>query len=322
MILRLIRLGVFVAPFALIGCIASGIARGQCRGGSCGVPAYRPSYSPAYRPVVVVQSAPAPALWEWRELPSDPGRVYLYRDGVRQGGYDLDAGYYRPVDPATGQWGPSSADSVAAKSRAGTKVGSKADPQQTASVGATAQYPTGVQWDRIDDHERCSLSGREVTRRVAQSVMASLPTDWATRPRLTVIGSKEERSRVLADLAGHPLREACLVSDYDPAEPREAWAVADVGFPAGFGVYLQSPDGRVLARATSYEGRATLDRMDALRKPARPPFDPDRVPDPNKPAPPRPDAPVSPSPASPRVPWIPLGGLAAMGLLALVARPK
>src|SRR5437762_896305 len=43
---------------------------------------------------------------EWRELPGDPERIYLYRNGRQVGGWDYGANVWRDYDAERDVWSP------------------------------------------------------------------------------------------------------------------------------------------------------------------------------------------------------------------------
>ena len=79
-------------------------------------------------------------------------------------------------------------------------------------------------------------------------LMAAMLEDDSAKLRLTIIGSKEERARVLAALPSEASRY--LVKAYAPSD----WAVARAGFKTDGHptIYVQAPDGTVLHRQDSF----------------------------------------------------------------------
>lgn len=129
-----------------------------------------------------------------------------------------------------------------------------------------------------------------------EAIGQQIPDD-AAKVRLTVIGSEEERKRVLADLDG-PLKSArqhCVVQAYASNSPiLEGLGFVVSGHPT---IYLQLPDGTVLHRQDDYDGPQRL--LTALRK-TDPNYDPANDPDLAKPKPP--PAPPEPAPVIPALP--------------------
>jgi hypothetical protein len=206
-----------------------------------------------------------PAL-EWRRHPVDPGRSYLFRDGIQVAGYDHESEEYRTYDAATRSWGPP------------TRPPWIREPE----VAAAPRQGTpnfGVDLDRLHaGEERYHLNGVPVSREQAAQVMTgnTIPDD-AARLRLTVIG--DDGGRVAQDLGNAPAlapwKDRLVVQTYPPNH----WAVAKTGFftqgrPT---IYVQTPTGKVLHRQDDYaDGADGLAR--ALRR-ADPNYDPKKDPD-------------------------------------------
>jgi hypothetical protein len=203
-----------------------------------------------------------PAL-EWRRHPADPGRSYLFRDGIQIAGYDHDSQEYRTYDAATQSWGPP------------TRPPWRREPEALASP-REAIPNFGVDLDRLHaGEERYHLNGVPVSREKAAQTMAgnTIPDD-AARLRLTVIG--DDGGRVAQDLdnapALAPWKDRLVVQTYPPNH----WAVAKAGFftqgkPT---IYLQTPAGKVLHRQDDYaDGADGL--ANALRR-ADPDYDPSK----------------------------------------------
>jgi hypothetical protein len=126
-----------------------------------------------------------------------------------------------------------------------------------------------------------SVNGRPVSREAAIKAIEEGVPDDAGRPRLTLIGAKEDCQRVLKDLAGDPAlkpyADKYLVQDYRP----DNWAVK-CGFKTDGSpvIYAQDAAGKVLHRQDDYEGGAQA-LATALRK-ADPAYDPKADPDKRK----------------------------------------
>lgn len=227
-------------------------AAAQCRGGSCLAPPVAPPAAPA--------PAPAPA---WIESPSDPGRLYLYRGAVQLGGYDRATGVYRPLlDYQSDLWGEPAAPPVSVPE----------EPRRELNFG--------VDRSKLHDGARYQLNGRDVSRREAHRSLEKGIADDSGKLRLTVIGSPEERSRVLQDVPAE-LEDKVNVWSVAP----DHWSMKDnvtgapiyvtSGHPT---VYLQAPDGKVLHRQDGYQPGD----MQAIRKAAG--YDPSKDPDVRRPA--------------------------------------
>jgi hypothetical protein len=227
----------------------------------------------------------SPGLVEWRTRDDDPHRVYLFVDGRQRGGYDWAADEWRDFDGQT--WG---------RPRSFRQ-----------SIMAKPAGDFGVMREHLAAGERLSIQGQSVAESRLASPESLVPDD-STNLRLTVIGSPEQRRRVLGDLVENTdLAEACrgmFVQSYAPTD----WAVADAGFVTTGSptIYLQAANGRVLHRQDEYHGP---ERLAAALRRARPDYDPSK--DPNR------DRPlgVLSLPNWPRTVWYVLGIVACLFLL-------
>ena len=258
----------------------------------------------------VVNAAPF-----WVAYPPVPGQIDLISAGVHVGSYRSDFGYYRPV--RNGVWGDPqeppvplpdgfaaaqaakalrcnchrtcscAADKCACKE--GDRCSTSCDCKgKTEAVQATEalQMPVedmGVDWSKIGRQERYTINGREVAQADAERAIVGAPEDKlpddSAKLSLTIIGSEAERKQALQDLAAPAMasfREHVLVQDYAPDSPMLKCGFVTNGHPT---IYLQQPDGKVLARVGSYAGAQT---WEAVRK-ADPGYQKDKDPDPTKP---------------------------------------
>jgi hypothetical protein len=103
-------------------------------------------------------------------------------------------------------------------------------------------------------------------------LMAAMVEDDSAKLRLTIIGSKAERSRALA--AFPPEASRYLVKAYAPSD----WAVERAGFKTDGHptIYVQASDGTVLHRQDTFSDAKQV--AEALRK-ADPSYDPAKDPD-------------------------------------------
>jgi hypothetical protein len=163
----------------------------------------------------------------------------------------------------------------------------------------------GTEPEKIAPSEEYRVGGKVVSRDEAVKALRDAQlTDDSRKPRLTVIGSPDERKEALAALPAD-LKEHWLVKEYEP----DHWAVKGAGFKTDGHptVYLQAPDGKVLHRqddANNVTG--------AVRK-ADPTYDPAKDPDLRKPR--APDRPAAPDDGQhPLTGWVVAGfvGLAAL----------
>lgn len=152
----------------------------------------------------------------------------------------------------------------------------------------------GVQLGKLGGTPRYRLNGVEISRdqAIAAVERADIPDD-ANLLRLTLIGPKEDRTRVLEDLDRHPalahLKGKLLVQAYDPTDPR----VAKRGFVTSGKptIYLSAPDGKVITRNLDGEYRGPEALAYAIGEAAGKPYSPDAdKPMPVKPEPPAPIA--------------------------------
>lgn len=186
----------------------------------------------------------------WRVFSDQPAKAYLLRNGQTQGVY------YRS-GPETGQfrlWGDPQSNTLGplAPLPCALPVGWRLTPP-------SSEEPIenfGVVRERIADAPEYSLNGRACSRKDALRVMAEgqLPDD-ANRLRLTIIGSRSDRERVLRDLDTDPQLKPFLDTfvrqDYEPGD----WPLA-CGFlvaSPGPTIYVQQPDGKVLHRQSDYQ---------------------------------------------------------------------
>lgn len=193
--------------------------------------------------------------YEWKKDSGDPGRWYLYKNGQLAGGYDVDGDYFRSYQ--RGIWG------------------AKGKPPIAPPQAEKEELPTGVEWDKINgkDKDEYTLSGKKVSKQEAYAAVAKKElVDDSKLPHLTLIGSEEERKRVLNDLAPSGLLAKVRVQSYGAGDP----LLKGMGFAEGSpAIYLQAPSGKVLLRQASYSPGPLFA---AIRK-ADPTYDPKKDPD-------------------------------------------
>lgn len=134
---------------------------------------------------------------------------------------------------------------------------------------------------------RYVLNGKEIpkasAKRLVESIFAPDIPDESRLLHLTLIGSKDDTARVLADLEQEPLkrlRDRFLVHVYDPANVVDAEIIkqrrfVSTGEPS---IYLTAPDGAVVGRNLDgkYPGADELAKVIAdASKPYHPDKDPD-----------------------------------------------
>lgn len=205
---------------------------------------------------LLAAAVPAHARYEWRSFEGDISQMALYHNGRQIGAYHLVEDYYRPLDPATGQWGERCPPPVTAPGR-----------------------NFGLTQDKIRAGDHYSLNGREVNKERIQQMLGDgerqVPDD-SRKMRITVIGDPNWRSIVEDDLARHPAltpwKDKIVAAWYPP----DHWAIARQGFRSDGRptLYVQTPDGTVLHRQDDYEGRAealaeVLRKLDPNYKPEK-----------------------------------------------------
>jgi hypothetical protein len=216
------------------------------------------------------------APYAWRPVPGEPDQMALLHCGTQVGCWSLAGHYYRPLHPHD-VWGPACEPPIA---------------------------PPGVIADQIrTTGERYSLGGEECSK---EQAMAALVDDSAALSLTLITADQGTQTRFLADLAGAEfaqLRSGVVTQVYAP----DNWALRCGFVTTGTQVYLQKPDGQVVARVPAYAGAETLRKID-------PSYDPSKDRDPTKP-----QTPVQPGPnvipdAGPGPAGIPSDHLACLGL--------
>jgi len=173
----------------------------------------------------------------------------------------------------------------------------------------------GVQLGKLKAEPKYRLNGKEISREQAIAAVAGdqIPDDVGL-VRLTLIGSKEDRQRVLADLDSHPglkaLKAGLLVQSYDADDPRVSKrGFVTTGKPS---IYLSAPDGKVLARNLDGEYQGPDALAYAVGEVIGNPYSPDA----DKPLPKKPEpAPIAiPKTLSDVPTWAWIAGAAAVFL--------
>ena len=229
---------------------------------------------------------------EWRELPGDEGRIYLYRNGRQVGGWDYGTGQWRDYDGVRDAWSAPRA-------------------QPPAEPPGRVVQNFGVDSAKLHGGSRFQLNGHDVTRTEAlDAIHAKIPEE-SKKFRVTIIGTSAERKRVTdayQNVDAH-LRERTSVWSVPP----EHWSLTDTaaGKPIFRGdgkptIYFQAPDGKVLHRQGDFAGAQDFE---AIRKAVKN-YDDAKDPDLRKPLP----APVPPAPTNALIPGIAL----LLGLLGYV----
>lgn len=196
-------------------------------------------WGPAGCPQLAGVAQAQPVVWEWRTREDTPGHAYLFRAGVQVGAWD--GSRYLPI--IGGQWGAACDPPI--------------DPPAGAPPREGAVNLFGVDASKLGG-VRYEVNGRPVTRAdVEGAIIGDQIPDDAKRTRLVVIGSKQARDRVAADLKGDPLRDEVSIWSVPPdhwslkSEGRTVWKVD--GDPV---IYAQDSTGKVLHRQDDYKGPA------------------------------------------------------------------
>lgn len=219
--------------------------------------------------VVVSSASHARAGYEWRV--ANESQYSLWKDGRQIGNLRIDDGaYFRMTGPFSWE-----------KDESEPPI-----PRPETVQRKTEKVNFGVEMKRISPRERFTLNGREVKRHDVLDDLADdakIPDDSGFNS-LTIIGSEAERKRVLDDLDSPQFaawRKLLVVQDYDPSgkeSPMLNCGFKKDGHPT---IYLQKPDGEVLARVDKYSGPQVLEKV----RECDPNYQPDKDPDPTKPAP-------------------------------------
>jgi hypothetical protein len=142
----------------------------------------------------------------------------------------------------------------------------------------------GLDIERIKSNSKdfdYSINGKRCSKRQAMDAIAGDGiVDDSTHLRLSVIGTEAECKPIVDDVAGDKFKG--LNFTFQSYRPDDVM-VKEIGLhPGKPAVYLQQPDGKVLARWESYAGPEQT--AGAIRK-ADPNYDPLKDPNPDKPAP-------------------------------------
>lgn len=236
--------------------------------------------------------------YAWRELPSDPGRSYLYLGENQVGGFDHATREYRPLlDWKRNRWGSPTTPPIE-------------PPETTGQAPLTEPMNFGVDLSKIPKEKTYELNGDHSCKdHVMEAIHAKLPDD-KSQLRLTLIGSKEDRDRVLKDLK-NPENVGIAAKTVVWSVPPDHWSVRDnaTGKPmfktdGKPSVYLTTPSGKVLLRQDEFKGPETFK---AIRR-AVEGYDSKRDPTGNSPI-------LDELGKLPPVVWYALGGLAFLFVL-------
>jgi hypothetical protein len=214
-------------------------------------------------------------VYHWERYPdNDPDQVCLYLGRRFVGAWSWQERWFRPHDGR-----------AFGKPVNQAPVEPPADPHPERRRPKVQLPPDGVQWDQIGlpDSPIYRLNGKPCSKQEAYAAIEKSLVDDSKLPWLVVIGSDEDRKKVLADLerdaALIPFRDKLRVQAYPPTH----WVPQSYGFKTDGRptIYLQAPDGTVLHRQDDYEGGAAA-LAEAIRK-ADPNYRPANDPDKRKP---------------------------------------
>lgn len=162
--------------------------------------------------------------------------------------------------------------------------------------------------------EKIILNGREASRKEAVEAIRQagpgVPDDSAKLSFTVISGDKALRERIAADMNApgmKDLKDRVIEKYYDPNGP-ERPLLAPGFVTSEPTIYLQAPDGKVLARASAYNAQT----LEGLRK-QLPDYKPAVDPDPNAPS-------IIPADLPPLA--VPLGALGALGLGAAAVKSR
>jgi hypothetical protein len=255
--------------------------------------------------------------WVWSTDPTDVQRVYLFRGAIQIGGWDYQQQYYRPYHAHLDWWGPPRRNppidpppQAKPAAREDSPAPKSAPPVQPAQPVFEQWQTHGVDTTRIDGSRENSYSINGIPVSPQRALHELKLDDDSAKLWLVLIGSADNRGKLLADLQAEPKMK-------DLQNHARLWSVApdhfslydrDTNRPmfsvkSDPTIYLLAPDGQVLFEQ---RGRAAGD-LEALRK-ADPSYTPDAPP---KPAP----APALPGDGIPL--WPILVGGSVLSLLAL-----
>lgn len=244
--------------------------------------------------------------YEWRAASDDRSHVYLYRDGVQIGGWDLPARVWMDYDAVRQVWGPAQ-DCAPFPAPGSGPVGQAVEPpREFKNFGINVRELAQEKAARCGGGP-CYLdqNGRVVGRDEAFAAVSSdadhIPSDGDCL-RVTWVGSSDAAAKVRAALGDW--KSKVTIQDYrTPAEP----ILKDLGFTQG--LQVQSPSGTPLwycAEVPDSDGLARgLQVADARRK--DPAWDPSKWPNLAKPAAEMPAKPLEPAPPAPNpapLPWL------------------
>ena len=265
----------------------------QCVNGRCSVPTTEPSWpvtgpvrspslAPEMQPPVMQHPVSQPPVfaprYQWVKVPENSDQEALLEYGKQIGCWSLSGAYYRSLN-ADGSWGEK-------ENQTPDGYWSRPSPAKTPRpmVGQNPEFNFGMDYTP-GEKPRYSLcdggKSKDITRRRAMALVegpnASDIPDDSKKFRVTVIGSKEARTKAISDI-GEKLsvgtKDQVIVCQYAPDSVlvKKLKLVTD-GSPA---VTLQAPDGQVLGR--NLDGTWDVTRVEAIEEKVKS-YDPSKDPD-------------------------------------------
>ena len=240
-------------------------------------------------PKVPEASANGPKV-EWRFLPGDPNRAYLYKGGIQIGGWDRLEKRWMSYDASSNRWSDGYPPWFA-------------DPSSMERSGQFGQVFFGVDRTRMSPEESFSVNGQQSSYQGAQRAFGDdTLSDDSGKLRITMCGTKELCDRVMSDLKSHPamasMSNKFLVQSYRPGTwPMEVFKrpPGEVFFLSISGPPNKKSQGIEYHSQVAYDGPDKLaESMNEAMRRAEPNYDPNKTPDLSKPKPPPTPAPGAP----------------------------
>lgn len=206
----------------------------------------------------------ANVTYTWRAWSADPRRHYLYRGSVQVGAWCYDRCHWRAFDAAASTW-------AAPQQHAPVDVpGIEA---QALEPGESDAVNFGLAPGRISGTCRYTINGRECSKETQfEALTGGQLLDDSDRWHLTIVGSADERQRVLRDLDQAPALSEFKGQLHVQAYGPDHWAVQQrLLLPLGDGVtlFVRDATGTELARLDGYsDAEGLADRLRKLRAPA------------------------------------------------------
>lgn len=241
----------------LAALFVAGAALAQCGSGSCSPESRAPAEPEGWSPCTVYKGC-------WRYVSN---RQYAALYDPADGSYWLNngSGLQKQSKPPVGMWP--------------LPVAAQRKPEQIKAEPVAENY--GIDLAQMTPGPPFTVNGKPVsTTKAFEIIMSGELTDDAHKPRLTIIGTQEQRKKVLADLESSPAllpyKDKLHLQAYSP----DNWAVKGCGFKTDGQptIYLQTCDGKTLHRQDDYSGGPEA-LAKAIGRKADPNYDPKKDPD-------------------------------------------